>query len=952
MTEAFRGRGRPSSIQKRFSPARFPSATPPTIDTTKEVEIEADEVKELRSKYGPVAITQVKELFPDWKDEDILFAIQEAHGDLNLAIFRISEGQANQWSDTVTKAKKSKKDTPTTPLSSSTNVVQSPFAGPGRGGGAIRGRGGFDATRGGRGGSRGGGAGRGGFVGAGRGGAVRTPSSSGAATPTPAATTTNGSSAAGGSTSTPASFITPPPPSAPLPTVPAWGPAKTVAAPVAPVAPTVVESPAPAESSSAATGGWGKKEEEVKPTTNGLGDEIDQIAEVATKEWEEEAELEDKKAVEPVVVVEKKKSAIVKPGSKMSWAQIARPPSPPKPTPPPPAPIAEVSRPALVQLPSTVNSTTLPSSSSSRPSAGWGVSASTPTPLAVGEGWADAVVASSVPVVEEDDKDKILQVEARLPPNDTNAAGGIEVSKQLVEKEESLSLEEEVIVVAEVEVEAEVPAAATTIIIEQQQPVEEPSLPVPETIATVEEPQLVNTSPPSTVPVVVIPQAQPEQQGPPGLLAKRQSGRQMLQSEAVVMPQVAQQPELGVQFGSLSLFEGTGGDNGDAHQQQQQQPQQSFQSYAQEQPVQQQQQHYAQEHQQQQQHQQPQHRHVQEQGVQTLDRNSLPLNYAPQQPSQHQQQQQVNYGAPQQQQSQAQQPSHQSFGGHQSAFANRYSGYPLQHLQQQQQPQAQEDQQQLSSQQVPTSQSPYAPFKPEAYFQAAQGHGHSPAPLPIQQQTGYPTFSPLPQQGHSQHQQQQSQHSQSDYSSFYDQYGQVAPGSQFQTPSPLPRQDDPSASSTPISGVITPQQLPGQQQQQQHQQQQQQIPQQGQYGMLPNPYYSPYGYYPSYNQNYPQNYSVQSQYQQTQQPYGAYGQYPAARGLPAQYTQASQQQQASQQHSLGGFRQQQPQQQQQPVTAGAYQQQYSGAGAYAAQTQQEGRKDYGSSKDLDRPFFT
>lgn len=86
----------------------------------------------------------------------------------------------------------------------------------------------------------------------------------------------------------------------------------------------MVESPAPAESSSAATGGWGKKEEEVKPTTNGLGDEIDQIAEVATKEWEEEAELEDKKAVEPVVVVEKKKSAIVKPGSKMSWAQIAR----------------------------------------------------------------------------------------------------------------------------------------------------------------------------------------------------------------------------------------------------------------------------------------------------------------------------------------------------------------------------------------------------------------------------------------------------------------------------------------------------------------------------------------------------------------------------------------------------------------------------------------------------
>lgn len=74
---------------------------------------------------------------------------------------------------------------------------------------------------------------------------------------------------------------------------------------------------------------------------------------------------------------------------------------------------------------------------------------------------------------------------------------------------------------------------------------------------------------------------------------------------------------------------------------------------------------------------------------------------------------------------------------------------------------------------------------------------------------------------------------------FYDQYGQVAPGSSFQNPSPLPRADDAttSASHTPAPG--TPQPQPGQHQQvpgqQAHQQQQQQYP-----GMVP---YYPYAYY-------------------------------------------------------------------------------------------------------------
>lgn len=33
-----------------------------------------------------------KELFPDWTEEDILYAIQEASGDFEVAVTRISEG--------------------------------------------------------------------------------------------------------------------------------------------------------------------------------------------------------------------------------------------------------------------------------------------------------------------------------------------------------------------------------------------------------------------------------------------------------------------------------------------------------------------------------------------------------------------------------------------------------------------------------------------------------------------------------------------------------------------------------------------------------------------------------------------------------------------------------------------------------------------------------------------
>lgn len=53
---------------------------------------ESDEVRQLRSKYQSKLAT-AKELFPDWTDEDVLYAIHDANGDVEVAIVRMSEGK-------------------------------------------------------------------------------------------------------------------------------------------------------------------------------------------------------------------------------------------------------------------------------------------------------------------------------------------------------------------------------------------------------------------------------------------------------------------------------------------------------------------------------------------------------------------------------------------------------------------------------------------------------------------------------------------------------------------------------------------------------------------------------------------------------------------------------------------------------------------------------------------
>jgi hypothetical protein len=50
------------------------------------------EVGQLKKKYGD-KVSTIKEMFPDWTDEDIVFALQETDGDLVTAVDRITDGK-------------------------------------------------------------------------------------------------------------------------------------------------------------------------------------------------------------------------------------------------------------------------------------------------------------------------------------------------------------------------------------------------------------------------------------------------------------------------------------------------------------------------------------------------------------------------------------------------------------------------------------------------------------------------------------------------------------------------------------------------------------------------------------------------------------------------------------------------------------------------------------------
>lgn len=50
------------------------------------------EVGQLKKKYGS-KVSTIKEMFPDWTDEDVVFALQETDGDLETTVDRITDGE-------------------------------------------------------------------------------------------------------------------------------------------------------------------------------------------------------------------------------------------------------------------------------------------------------------------------------------------------------------------------------------------------------------------------------------------------------------------------------------------------------------------------------------------------------------------------------------------------------------------------------------------------------------------------------------------------------------------------------------------------------------------------------------------------------------------------------------------------------------------------------------------
>ncbi|KAI4179627.1 MAG: hypothetical protein L6R41_007728 [Letrouitia leprolyta] len=116
---------------------------------------EEGEIGELKRKYSS-KLSTIKEMFPDWTNEDIVFALQETEGNLEATIERISEGNISQWGEVK---KKNKERTQPKAKDAAIPSADASMAS-NRGG---RGRGGLEGSRArGRGSERGRGAGRGG----------------------------------------------------------------------------------------------------------------------------------------------------------------------------------------------------------------------------------------------------------------------------------------------------------------------------------------------------------------------------------------------------------------------------------------------------------------------------------------------------------------------------------------------------------------------------------------------------------------------------------------------------------------------------------------------------------------------------------------------------------------------------------------------------------------------
>ncbi|KAI0125529.1 hypothetical protein BJ170DRAFT_436249 [Xylariales sp. AK1849] len=124
-----------------------------TTDTSASFDDDGD-VGQLRKQHGDKLDT-LKIIFPDWSDADILYALQETNGDVEVTATRISEGTISQWGEvskpkktTKPKAKDSAPSTGLTETSGNSRPTRGGRTESGRGGRGARGS---DRARGGRG---------------------------------------------------------------------------------------------------------------------------------------------------------------------------------------------------------------------------------------------------------------------------------------------------------------------------------------------------------------------------------------------------------------------------------------------------------------------------------------------------------------------------------------------------------------------------------------------------------------------------------------------------------------------------------------------------------------------------------------------------------------------------------------------------------------------------------
>ncbi|KAI9803002.1 MAG: hypothetical protein M1825_002235 [Sarcosagium campestre] len=116
------------------------------------------EIGQLKKKYS-AQLGPMKQLFSDWTDEDIVFALNETDGDLERTIDRITEGSISQWGEvkkTKDRSRSKVKDSPQTLSADASTAPPGRGSRGGRGGheGSRPGRGGRASDRGGRGSSR------------------------------------------------------------------------------------------------------------------------------------------------------------------------------------------------------------------------------------------------------------------------------------------------------------------------------------------------------------------------------------------------------------------------------------------------------------------------------------------------------------------------------------------------------------------------------------------------------------------------------------------------------------------------------------------------------------------------------------------------------------------------------------------------------------------------------